>query len=160
MKKYFYAALVMGLFTAVTPAQAQLSVSVNIGAQPQWGPVGYDYVRYYYIPEIDVYYDVSSRKYTYYQGNRWVTRSSLPRVYGRVDLYRTYKVVINDRNPWHHHGRYKKQYGHYAHNHSQHVLRDYHKDHRKYEKYEKKRDKHERKAYEKHRKHYDRGRRD
>jgi hypothetical protein len=37
---------------------AQLNVNVNIGSQPLWGPVGYEHVDYYYLPDIDSYYYV------------------------------------------------------------------------------------------------------
>jgi hypothetical protein len=31
----------------VNTSKAQVSVNINIGVQPEWGPVGYDYVEYY-----------------------------------------------------------------------------------------------------------------
>jgi hypothetical protein len=37
-------------------AFAQVSVSVNIGSQPLWGPTGYDQAQYYYLPEYDAYF--------------------------------------------------------------------------------------------------------
>ena len=30
---------------------AQVSLSVNVGTPPLWGPVGYSGARYYYLPE-------------------------------------------------------------------------------------------------------------
>lgn len=124
MKKLLYFTLLIGGLFITQSAEAQIRVNINIGAQPLWGPVGYDYVRYYYMPEIDVYYNVASRKYTYYQGNRWVTKSKLPGRYRNFDLYRTYKVVINDQNPWSYHKRHRSDYGRYARNYHQVVLRD------------------------------------
>ena len=153
MRKYFYASLLSAIFALSTPAFAQVNVSINIGSQPAWGPTGYDYARFYYMPEIDVYYNVSNKRYTYYDGRRWVSVGSLPRSYARVDLYRTYKVVINDRDPWHQHPRYKKQYGRYAHNHSQKALKDYHKQEKKYYKQVEKRQKEQHKNWKKHNKH-------
>jgi len=46
-------------------AEAQARVNVNIGVQPQWGPDGYDHVEYYYLPDIDVFYNVRNRQYVY-----------------------------------------------------------------------------------------------
>ena len=40
--------------------QAQVSVRLNIGTPPQWGPVGYDNARYYYLPDIECYYDINN----------------------------------------------------------------------------------------------------
>lgn len=128
MKKIFYLSLLFIGIGFAQPGNAQVSVSINIGSQPLWGPVGYDYVRYYYMPEIDVYYDVMNRRYTYYQGNRWVTKSKLPGRYKNFDIYRTYKVVLNDSNPWRYHSRHRNSYGRYAHNHTQVILRDVDRD--------------------------------
>src|SRR5690606_13235317 len=104
--------------------KAQVNVSINIGSQPLWGPVDHAYARYYYMPEIDVYYDVVNRRYTYYQGNKWMTKSKLPARYKNFNLYRTYKVVLNDHKPWQHHRTHRITYARYANNYSQVVLRD------------------------------------
>ena len=130
MKKFFYLSLVFIGLSFATESKAQIRVNINIGSQPLWGPVGYDYVRYYYIPEIDVYYNVVNKKYTYYQGNRWVTKSKLPNRYKNVDLYRTYKVVLNESDPWRFHDRNRHSYGHYSRNYSQIVIRDKGRVHR------------------------------
>ena len=124
MKNLLYITLLIGGLFVSKSSEAQVNVSINIGSQPLWGAVGYDYVRYYYMPEIDVYYNVSSRKYTYFHGNRWVTKSKLPSRYRHYDMYRTYKVVINDNNPWKYHKRHRSEYGRYARNYHQVVLRD------------------------------------
>ena len=60
MKKLVLSAaiLVSCLSFKLVNAQVHLSVGVNIGAQPEWGPVGYDHADYYYMPDICVYYDV------------------------------------------------------------------------------------------------------
>jgi len=148
MKKFIYAACLFGLCSFTKSAEAQVNVSINIGTQPLWGPVGYDYVRYYYLPEIDAYYDVSHRRYTYYQGNRWITRASLPGRYRHVDVYKTYKVVINHDRPWNDHRKIKRKYVHYANHRSQPVLRDY-RHVRGHDRYEKKHHKKHYKKYDK-----------
>ncbi|MCX6257443.1 MAG: hypothetical protein NTW49_06045 [Bacteroidia bacterium] len=40
--------------------QAQVSVNLNIGTPPMWGPAGNNEVRYYYLPDVEAYYDVQS----------------------------------------------------------------------------------------------------
>jgi hypothetical protein len=77
-------------------AQGQLSVSLHIGTPPAWGPAGYDDVRYYYLPDVEAYYDVQSSMFIYYSNNRWIRRSYLPARYRNYDLYHGYKVVMND----------------------------------------------------------------
>jgi hypothetical protein len=91
-------------------ANAQVNVNVNIGSQPVWGPVGYDYVRYYYFPDIDVYYSVPQRQFIFFDGRRWVYAYSLPGMYSNFDLYRSYKVVINDPNPFLRPDYYRSRY--------------------------------------------------
>lgn len=104
--------------------QAQVGVSVNIGMQPVWGPVGYDYVNYYYMPDIDVYYDVPAHVYVYQDGGVWVRRSYLPPAYASFDLYHGYKVVVNDPNPWLRNDVYRTKYVGYKGHHDQVVIRD------------------------------------
>lgn len=158
MKNIFYLTLIVLGVGFAQPSEAQVRVNVNIGSQPLWGPVGYDFVRYYYMPEIDVYYNVSNRKYTYYQGNRWVTKSKLPGRYKKFDLYRTYKVVMNDRDPWHRHGNHRNQYGRYAKNYSQVVHRDRGNRRGHYEKHDRRDDRHKNHKINKRSKYDDKGR--
>ncbi len=118
MKKTFRYTIGIILFLIgvidLKPAKAQVNVSVNINSQPQWGPANYDYVEYYYLPEVDVYYYVQTREYIYFNRGRWVTASHLPSHY-HIDLYRTYKVVLNEPRPYMHHSMYKEKYGMYKH---------------------------------------------
>ena len=114
------------VFWCNTHVQAQVHVGVNIGLQPLWGPTGYDYVNYYYIPDIDAYYDVPNQEYVYFDGGRWITSRVLPPRYHDFDLYHAHKVVINDARPWEHHDRYRAQYQGYRGRHDQQVIRDSH----------------------------------
>lgn len=91
-------------------ANAQVSVNVNIGAQPVWGPVGYDYARYYYMPEYDIYYDVPARRYVYLDGNKWLFAAALPPRYGSVNVYNTYKVVLTEPRAYMYHKEHKVKY--------------------------------------------------
>ncbi|MFT3903635.1 MAG: hypothetical protein QM727_10690 [Niabella sp.] len=122
MKRITIAAfLILG---SVGFASAQVSVNINIGQQPVWGPSGYNYAAYYYLPEMNCYYDVNRAMFIYPSGRRWVHARSLPRHYGHVDLYRTYKVVINDRNPYRYNRSHVTTYGRYANMHNQVIIRD------------------------------------
>ena len=100
------------LFLAST-AQAQVSVNVNIGAPPMWGPVGYTDVQYYYLPDVEAYYDIPSSMFIYYDRGAWIHRSYLPARYRNYDLYRGYKVVMTDyrgKAPYTHFKEYKVKY--------------------------------------------------
>lgn len=82
--------------------KAQVSVNVNIGAPPPWGPVGYAEARYYYIPDIQTYYDIRTANFIYFGPSGWIHATVLPPMYAHFDLYSGYKVVLNFRgaNPY------------------------------------------------------------
>jgi hypothetical protein len=86
---------IMMLF-ASNSMNAQISVNVNLGLQPSWGPAGYSSVNYYYLPDIQAYYDVRSTQFIYLNNGVWIRSSNLPRQYRNYDLDRGYKVVINN----------------------------------------------------------------
>ena len=98
MKKLLLAAgLLVGGFGVTDKAEAQVrvGVNINIGQQPPWRPAGYDYVEYYYLPDIETYYYVPRQQFVYLSNGRWVFSASLPSRYRGYDLYGGYKVVIN-----------------------------------------------------------------
>ena len=129
MKKIIFALslLIAVTIPAISHAQIHITIRANIGSQPLWGPVGYDRADYYYMPEIETYYSVSRHQYVYMQGGRWIFSASLPYQYRNYDLYRGYKVVINDDpSPYRHHETYKTKYTGYRNDHSQPVIRNSH----------------------------------
>lgn len=129
MKKLPLVLLIFGSSFVFTQTQAQLkvNVSVNIGSQPQWGPVGYDHVDYYYMPDIDVYYNVPRQQYVYLDAGRWIFAASLPPRYSDYDVYRGYKVVVNEPAPYRHCEVYREKYGRYKGCYGQQVaIRDHH----------------------------------
>jgi hypothetical protein len=113
-----------GSLFAATNAEAQVSVSVNIGMQPAWGPAGYDYAEYYYLPEVEAYYSVPRRQFVYIDRGNWVFAAALPGRCGNYDLYAGYKVVINQRDPWCQFNNHRMQYAPYRYRHDQIVIRD------------------------------------
>ncbi len=83
------------------PAQAQFgldSLPPNIAQQPEWGPIGFNYVSAYYLPAYNIYYEVSEKNFIVKEGGKWVKYQALPRKYARLDLYTTYKMVLQDGN--------------------------------------------------------------
>ena len=40
-------------------------ISINIDKQPAWGPYGYDCAAFYYMPEINIYYDTCRPRIAY-----------------------------------------------------------------------------------------------
>ncbi|KIA84114.1 hypothetical protein [Flavobacterium sp. AED] len=86
-----------GIILLVTSSiHAQVSVNVNIGTAPSWGPSGYSNVDYYYLPDVEAYYDIRATQFIYFNGGRWIRSRYLPGQYRNYDLYNGYKVVLND----------------------------------------------------------------
>lgn len=101
-----------------------IHVNINIGVQPAWGPVGYDYVSYYYFPDINVYYNVNHELFYFPYRGRWMSARYLPSAYRSYDLYGLYKVVIVDNDPWRFNNRHINDYRHFRGNRSQVVIRN------------------------------------
>jgi hypothetical protein len=105
-------------------AQSRVSLRANIDVQPAWGPVGYDHVDYYYMPDIDAFYHVPSRQYIYQEQSRWVFANSLPSRFHDYDVYNGYKVVVNERKPYRHAETYRMKYASFKDRHDQGAIRD------------------------------------
>jgi hypothetical protein len=124
MKKIILTTAIFFSLLTVKQANAQVSLNINIGSQPEWGPTGYDHADYYYMPDIDTYYDVPAHQYVYLENNAWVRRAALPARYSNYNVYNGYKVVINDRTPWVRNDVYRAKYSGYKGRGGQTIIRD------------------------------------
>lgn len=122
MKKLFFLILVAVSGFMPSPSSAQISLNVNIGSQPLWGPTGYEHVDYYYLPDIESYYYVPKKQFIYLNNGAWVFTSNLPARYNNYDLYNGYKVVINSPRPYLHFKEQKIKYAKYKSNRGQTVI--------------------------------------
>ncbi len=106
--------IIIGIVISISSGlNAQVSVQINVGSPPMWGPVGYTEVRYYYLPDVEAYYDVQTSMFIYYGGGAWIHRTYLPSRYSNYDLYGGYKVVMVDyhgNSPYVHFKEYKVKY--------------------------------------------------
>ena len=84
------------ILLASSTVEAQVSVNVNIGRPPNWGPVGYANPEFYYLPEIEAYYDVQATQFIYFGSGRWIRSRYLPNAYRGYDLNRGHVVVLSD----------------------------------------------------------------
>ena len=103
--------IVVLFFTGALNAQVSFNMTIS---PPSWGPAGYNQVRYYYLPDVETYYDAQTSVFIYYSGGAWIRSTSLPPRYRNYDLYRGYKVVMNDyhgNNPYVHFKQHKTKYG-------------------------------------------------
>jgi hypothetical protein len=96
--------------------EAQVSVTIT---PPSWGPAEAPGIRFYFIPDIDVYFDVNTGEYIYISNGAWIHARELPPEYRDYDLYGAYKVPLRDyhgESPWEkhddHHKAYPKGYNH------------------------------------------------
>jgi hypothetical protein len=92
--------------------QANTSVIV-----PAWAPPYSDtqFVRYYYLPDVEVYYDVWNGEFVYLHDGNWLFTTSFPQMYPGFDLYNCFVVVLDSRvyEPWMHHHIYVSHYPRY-----------------------------------------------
>jgi hypothetical protein len=110
--------------TSIAVAQIHFNLNFNVDRQPIWGPAGYDHVEYYYLPDLEVYYNVPQQRWFYFERGRWMNSSSLPSRYRGYDLYHSYKVVVNDREPYRHHETYRAKYSSFKGRQGQQPIRD------------------------------------
>jgi len=110
MKKMILMFAIIFISATTFNSKGQISVNINLGSQPAWGPAGYDYAEYYYLPAIESYYYVPGRQFIYLNNGNWVYANSLPARYRTYNLYSGYKVVINEPKPYLNHTVYKTRY--------------------------------------------------
>jgi hypothetical protein len=84
---------------------------------PPWAPY-YDnvnMVRYYYLPDIECYYDVWNREFVYLEDGNWMFGSTLPPDYSWYNLNTAFVVVLNQNvyEPWRHFHYYVAHYPRY-----------------------------------------------
>ena len=117
--------LMVALFTLSSlDAQVKFKVNINLDSQPIWGPTGNDYVENYYFPDIEAYYNVPQKRFYYNENGRWRSNASLPARFGKVNLYNSYKVVVNEPQPWKNHATNTTKYASFKDKHDQPTIRD------------------------------------
>jgi len=89
------------LFAASTSSKAQLSVNVNIGApavivrSAAWVPQNHVGVDFYYLPEIESYYDVNAGLYVYLNNGNWCRTRYVPAQYRDYDLVHARRIALS-----------------------------------------------------------------
>lgn len=80
---------------------------------PVWVPAGTNpEIRYYYLPQAEVYYDAFTAQFIYYDGFIWVSGPVLPRSYAYVELSVTPVILLSlgVHRPWLRHTYYVTHY--------------------------------------------------
>ncbi len=108
LPKLLATALLSAFALAAAPAaQAQVNVNINT-APPAWGPPAPAGTQFYYIPEIDGYYDLYARQYIVNRNGQWIPVAV-------IDGYdpRAFHPVVLDyrgRQPWVFVGAHRDRY--------------------------------------------------
>lgn len=107
MKNYFFLCSIVLLMSIAV--QAQINVNVSL---PVWGPV-VTTEEYYYLPDIDSYYDIHQSQFIYLNNGAWVRNRTLPNRYRNYNLNSGRVVVIKDyhgNSPYAHFKNHKVKY--------------------------------------------------
>ena len=87
----------VGIILLVSSAShAQLSINLNIGTASTYQNSSNVAVGYYYLPDIQTYYDVRANQYIYLERGNWIQSRNLPYRYRNYDARNGYKVVLKD----------------------------------------------------------------
>jgi hypothetical protein len=86
---------------------------------PDWAPP-YDndpQTQYYYLPDIQCYYDVWHHEFVYMDNGVWLFSPVLPAMYAWYDLMHGHTVILDRmvHEPWRHHELYAAHYPRYYH---------------------------------------------
>jgi hypothetical protein len=103
-------------FTALTSFYStSLQAQVRQYTNPGWAPAYYSGVRYYYIPDIETFYDLVNQDFVYLDDGQWQFSDGLPPMYSGFDLYNAYVVALdlNVFQPWMHFHLYVSNYPRY-----------------------------------------------
>lgn len=90
------------------PVEAQVKQYEN----PPWAPAYYPGVRYYYIPDIETYFDLSNQDFVYLEDGQWLFSYELPSIYSGFDLFTAHIIALDVSvyQPWRHHQFYVSNY--------------------------------------------------
>lgn len=82
---------------------------------PTWAPQYYMGARYYYFPDIECYYDLSSRYFVFLNNGQWIFVETISPYYPAFNLHDSYIVIVNVKiyQPWMHHQYYNSHYPRY-----------------------------------------------
>jgi hypothetical protein len=108
-------ALGLGVGTGCTTGDA---LSEPRFAAPVWAPPYGSEARYYYMPDMEVYYDAYTGNFVFWDGFGWTSARSLPPAYRNYDLYDANIILLDTRvnAPWLYHNHYITRYpkGYYS----------------------------------------------
>ncbi|MDP4261280.1 MAG: hypothetical protein Q8941_02005 [Bacteroidota bacterium] len=108
------AAFIFSLFGLTGCGPATFTVGAHYSS-PGWAPPYVEGARYYYFPDIEVYYDLSGQDFVYLDNGQWLFSATLPPIYSGYDIYNGFVIMLNFEvyQPWMHHQYYVSHYPRY-----------------------------------------------
>jgi len=100
----------------MTPVNTSTTVIQGTSyTNPQWAPPYYPGARYYYLPDIECYYDLSADEFVYLYDGQWNYSRTIPYMYSNFQLDNCFTVVLSTEvyRPWLHHQYYVSHYPRY-----------------------------------------------
>ena len=109
--------LIISISSCTTPFMISQYPDGGYAAPPTWAQ-NYDNdnpVNYYYLPDIETYYDLRNNEFVYLDDGNWRFSASLPSVYASFDLNNCFVVKLNNtvHEPWMHFHNYVAHYPRY-----------------------------------------------
>ena len=109
--------LLVSLYSCTTPYMVSNYPDGGYPSSPNWAQ-NYDSenpANYYYLPDIETYYDLRNREFVYLENGSWRFSASLPSVYASFDLNNCFVVKLNNsvHEPWMHFHYYVAHYPRY-----------------------------------------------
>lgn len=101
------------LFLTSIFSDAQVLIHRSAAVRPDWGPITNVDFRYYYLPDIDIYYDINTSEFIYDKKAKWIRNKVLPVQHRKYNLYDGYKVIITDytgNTPYKYHQKHLLNY--------------------------------------------------
>jgi hypothetical protein len=75
-------------------ANAQLSVSLNLSSRPQYHNRYVNESRYYFLPEIEAYFDIQANLYIFNSPRGWVRSAYLPEYCRNYNINRGQRIAL------------------------------------------------------------------
>ena len=123
--------LISGILLSLTACQTApiRSASVNVSAGVPIHPAMY---RYYYYPDVEVYFDIRRGSYFYFSNGSWRISATLPHTL-RIKLGAYVNLELDTLEPYHYYRKHKQNYprGYFKQKHRKHHEKEYKKKQRK-----------------------------
>ncbi|WP_243349235.1 hypothetical protein [Parabacteroides sp. FAFU027] len=112
--RVLFAALIL-FFSGLGISESNTALARPPHGNPAWAPPYYNGVRYYYLPDIEAYYDLQREVFVYFRNGQWIFSASLPGIYANFDLNNGFVIALGSRvvNPWQNHKHYVESYPRY-----------------------------------------------